>query len=102
MAPNQRARKTHDALFPGHVSILAVADPGLIEVFDFIQAANEVLAGRGVGPPTRELLALAIQGSWPGDRRNSALAVTPRAIWGGGREAWPGAIRRFGRRIPRR
>jgi hypothetical protein len=28
------ARKNHDALFPGHVSTLAVSDPELIEIFD--------------------------------------------------------------------
>src|SRR5919199_158903 len=33
MAPNERARKNHDELFPGHVSTLAVTDPQLIEPF---------------------------------------------------------------------
>jgi hypothetical protein len=33
MAPNERARKNHDELFPGHVSTLAVTDPELIESF---------------------------------------------------------------------
>ena len=33
MAPNEQARKNHDALFPGHVSTLAVTDPELIEIF---------------------------------------------------------------------
>jgi 4-carboxymuconolactone decarboxylase len=30
MAPNARARKNHDELFPGHVSALAATDPELI------------------------------------------------------------------------
>jgi 4-carboxymuconolactone decarboxylase len=34
MAPNERARKNHDELFPGHVSTLAVTDPELVETFD--------------------------------------------------------------------
>jgi len=34
MAPNERARKKHNELFPGHVSTLAVTDPELIENFD--------------------------------------------------------------------
>ncbi len=34
MAPNERARKNHDELFPGHVSTLAVTDPELIESFE--------------------------------------------------------------------
>jgi hypothetical protein len=34
MAPNERAQKNHDELFPGHVSTLAVTDPELIEAFD--------------------------------------------------------------------
>ncbi len=40
--PNERARKNHEALFPGHVSTLAVTDPELIEVFDNF-AFDEVL-----------------------------------------------------------
>src|SRR5712672_3172537 len=42
MTPNERARKNHDALLPGHVSKLAVTDPELIEVFDNF-AFDEVL-----------------------------------------------------------
>ena len=34
MAPNERAQKNHDELFPGHVSTLAVTDPELIDAFD--------------------------------------------------------------------
>ncbi len=36
------ARKNHDALFPGHVSTLAVTDPELIEIFDNF-AFDEIL-----------------------------------------------------------
>ncbi len=32
MAPNERARQHHDALFPNHVSTLAATDPELIDV----------------------------------------------------------------------
>lgn len=42
MAPNDRAQSNHDALFPGHVSTLAVTDPELIEIFDNF-AFDEVL-----------------------------------------------------------
>ena len=31
MAPNEQAQKTHEALFPAHVSTLTVTDPELIE-----------------------------------------------------------------------
>jgi hypothetical protein len=34
VAVNDVARKTHEQLFPGHVSTLAVTDPELIEYFD--------------------------------------------------------------------
>ena len=34
MTLSDRARRNHDALFPGHVSTLAVTDPELIEIFD--------------------------------------------------------------------
>jgi hypothetical protein len=42
VAPNERARKHHEELFPGHVSTLAVTDPELIEAFDTF-AFDEVL-----------------------------------------------------------
>lgn len=42
MAPNEQARRNHDALFPGHVSTLAETDPELIETFDNF-AFDEVL-----------------------------------------------------------
>jgi 4-carboxymuconolactone decarboxylase len=34
MAPNERAVKNHEQLFPNHVSTPAVTDPELIETFD--------------------------------------------------------------------
>ena len=34
MKISETAKKNHDELFPGHVSILAEKDPELIEVFD--------------------------------------------------------------------
>jgi 4-carboxymuconolactone decarboxylase len=42
MAPNERAVKNHEQLFPNHVSTLAVTDPELIEIFDNF-AFDEVL-----------------------------------------------------------
>jgi len=42
MKPNKNARRNHDALFPNHVSTLAVTDPELIEYFDNF-AFDEVL-----------------------------------------------------------
>lgn len=41
-APSKQARKSHEALFPNHVSALAVTDPELIEVLDNF-AFSEVL-----------------------------------------------------------
>ncbi|GAA3817314.1 carboxymuconolactone decarboxylase family protein [Cellulomonas soli] len=43
MAISDTARRTHDEMFPGHVSTLAVTDPELVEVFDNV-AFDEVLA----------------------------------------------------------
>jgi 4-carboxymuconolactone decarboxylase len=34
MAITERAQRNHDALFPGHKSILKGTDPELIELFD--------------------------------------------------------------------
>jgi 4-carboxymuconolactone decarboxylase len=58
MAPNPRARKNHDALFPGHVSTLAVTDPELIETFDNF-AFDEVLAHGDLDARTRLMVHLA-------------------------------------------
>jgi 4-carboxymuconolactone decarboxylase len=58
MAPNERARKNHDELFPGHVSILAVTDPELIELFDNF-AFDEVLGHGNLNARTRLMVQLA-------------------------------------------
>ena len=58
MAPNPRAQKNHDALFPGHVSRLAVTDPELIETFDSF-AFDEVLAHSSLDARTRLMVQLA-------------------------------------------
>jgi len=58
MAPNARAQKNHDDLFPGHVSTLAVTDPELIEVFDNF-AFDEVLSHGSLDAPTRLMVQLA-------------------------------------------
>ena len=58
MAPNERAQKNHDELFPGHVSTLAVTDPELIEVFDNF-AFDEVLSHGSLDARTRLMVQLA-------------------------------------------
>jgi 4-carboxymuconolactone decarboxylase len=58
MAPNEQARKNHDALFPGHVSTLAVTDPELIEIFDNF-AFDEVLRHGRLDARTRLMVQLA-------------------------------------------
>ena len=58
MAPNKRARKNHDELFPGHVSALAVTDPELIETFDNF-AFDEVLRHGNLDARTRLMVQLA-------------------------------------------
>jgi alkylhydroperoxidase/carboxymuconolactone decarboxylase family protein YurZ len=58
MAPNERARKNHDELFPGHVSTLAVTDPELIEIFDNF-AFDEVLRHGALDTRTRLMVQLA-------------------------------------------
>jgi len=58
MAPNERARKNHDKLFPGHVSSLAATDPELIEIFDNF-AFDEVLRHGKLDAKTRLMVQLA-------------------------------------------
>ncbi len=58
MAPNARAQKNHDALFPGHTSTLAVTDPELIDIFDNF-AFDEVLAQSNLDVRTRLMVQLA-------------------------------------------
>lgn len=58
MPPNERARRNHDALFPGHVSTLAMTDPELIETFDNF-AFDEVLRHGNLDARTRLMVQLA-------------------------------------------
>jgi 4-carboxymuconolactone decarboxylase len=58
MAPNERAKRNHDELFPGHVSTLAATDPELIETFDNF-AFDEVLAHSKLEARTRLMVQLA-------------------------------------------
>lgn len=58
MAPNERARKNHDELFPGHISTLAVTDPELLETFDNF-AFDEVLRDSALDARTRLMVQLA-------------------------------------------
>ena len=58
MTISDAARRTHDELFPGHVSTLAATDPELIEVFDNF-AFDEVLQYGELGIRTRLMVQLA-------------------------------------------
>lgn len=58
MAIRDDARRHHDALFPAHVSTLAVTDPELVEVFDN-WAFGELLEGDPLDARTRLLVQLA-------------------------------------------
>ena len=58
MAPNERARKSHDELFPGHVSTLAVTDPELVDIFDSF-TFDEVLRHGNLDTRTRLMVQLA-------------------------------------------
>ena len=58
MAPNGRARKNHEKLFPGHAPTLAVTDPELIEIFDNF-AFDEVLRHGDLDARTRLMVQLA-------------------------------------------
>ena len=56
--PNERARKNHDELFPGHVSTLAVTDPELVETFDNF-AFDEVISRSNLDVRIRLMVQLA-------------------------------------------
>jgi len=58
MAPNERAQRNHDELFPGYVSTLAVTDPELSEIFDNF-AFDEVLSHGSLDGRTRLMVQLA-------------------------------------------
>ena len=62
MAISETAQKNHDELFPGHVSILKVTDPELIEIFDNFAST------RCSATPASTL----VPGSWCSSRRSSA------------------------------
>ncbi len=58
MPPSAEAQKNHDELFPGHVSVLQVTDPELIEYFDNF-AFDEVLRYGSLDRRTRLMVQLA-------------------------------------------
>lgn len=58
MAPNERALKNHELLFPGYVSKVAQTDPELIELFDNF-AFDEVLRHGDLDIRTRLMVQLA-------------------------------------------
>ena len=58
MAPNERAVKNHEELFPNHISTLAVTDPEFIDTFDNF-AFDEVLSHSSLDVRTRLMVQLA-------------------------------------------
>jgi 4-carboxymuconolactone decarboxylase len=58
MAPNARAKKLRDELFPNHAATLAATDPELVETFDTF-AFDEVLQGSTLDARTRLMVQLA-------------------------------------------
>ena len=58
MSPNHEAQRSHDELFPDHVSTLAQTDPELIESFDNF-AFDEVLREGELDTRTRLMVQLA-------------------------------------------
>ena len=58
MKLSEPAKKNHDELFPGHVSILAEKDPEFIEVFDNF-AFDEVLQYTSLDVKERQKVLLA-------------------------------------------
>jgi 4-carboxymuconolactone decarboxylase len=56
--PSQAARRNHDRLFPGQISVLASTDPELIESFDNF-AFDEVLAHDDLHERTRLMVQLS-------------------------------------------
>ena len=77
MAPNEQARKNHEALFPGHVSTLTVTDPELIDVFDNF-AFDEVLHHGNLDPRSR-LMSLTTAST--ASRQIRQRASRPRTNW---------------------
>lgn len=57
MTPNKRAQHTHEELFPGHVSTLAVTGPELIKTFDHF-AFDEGLTYGALDTRTRLMIQL--------------------------------------------
>jgi 4-carboxymuconolactone decarboxylase len=58
MPLTETARRNHDALFPGHVSTLAVTDPELIEIFDNF-AFDDILKHSALPVRLRLIIQLA-------------------------------------------
>jgi hypothetical protein len=95
MAPNERARKNHEELFPGHVSTLSLTDPELIETFDNF-AFDEVLRDSRLDMRTRLMVQLAaiIASQALGEYRVMVGAALNVGVTPGWRSA--GATRRCG------
>jgi len=79
MAPNDRARRIHDELFPGHVSTLAVTDPEFIELFDNF-AFDEVLRNSKIDTRTRLMVQLAATIAVPALREYRMLLGAALAV----------------------
>jgi len=79
MAPNDKARKIDDELFPGYVSTLAVTDPELIEFFDNF-AFDEVLRHSKLDTRTRLMVQLAATIAVPALREYRMLLGAALAV----------------------
>jgi len=79
MAPNDKARKIHDELFPGYVSTLAVTDPEFIELFDNF-AFDEVLRHSKLDNRTRLMVQLAATIAVPALREYRMLLGAALAV----------------------
>src|SRR3982074_2359571 len=81
MAPNERARQHHDALFPNHVSALATTDPELVDVFDnfaFDEVRSALLAALGgCDPQVKGHVAANLR---VGNDRTTLLAVLTQLL----------------------
>jgi hypothetical protein len=97
MAPNERPRQIHHALFPNHVSALATTDPELVDVFDNV-AFDEVLQGSTLHVRTRLMVQYQLS------KRGNSLRVMAEAAKGPA-DWFTGSVRidsRFQRPAPAR
>lgn len=75
MTVSEEAQKTHEELFPGHVSTLRQTDPELIEYFDNF-AFDEVLRHGNLDTKTR-LMVQRLEAAGCPDRRDDLGQTVP-------------------------